>query len=276
MKNSTKIALGAIGGVVSLAGITAYLIAPEKPDAGRKVAFYGRNFAHRGLHTKDRRVPENSLAAFKAAADAGYGIELDVRLTEDDHVAVFHDGDLTRMCGVKGRVEDLKLSELKKFRLFGTDERIPLLSEALAVVGGRVPLIVELKTCARKRELCERTLELLRCYSGPVCIESFDPTIVKFFRRKAPDILRGQLTSSARELKAEVSEPTATILSCVMCNFMSRPNFIAHGLSKKSLFVKIAEALGAMKVTWTAKNAGAQAHSDAVIFEHYEPSVRYK
>ena len=155
--------------------------------------FYGRNYAHRGLHSRDKSVPENSLTAFRLAAEAGYGIELDIQLSKDGQVVVFHDDTLDRVCGVHGRVDAFTLEELRGMRLCGTDERIPLLTEVFAVVAGRSPFIIELKTGPRNAELCEKGLALMRAYDGPYCVESFDPRIVGWFKKHAPDLLRGQL-----------------------------------------------------------------------------------
>ena len=115
----------------------------------KKQIFLHRNFAHRGLHTKDRKVPENSLAAFKRAAERGYGIELDVQLSRDGQVVVFHDDTLDRVTGVVGRVDSYDYDDLKKMHLCGTSETIPLFSEVLKNIGGAGPLIVELKHCPR-------------------------------------------------------------------------------------------------------------------------------
>ena len=138
------------------------LLAPGQAPDSKKAPFLGRNFAHRGLHSEDQSVPENSLEAFERAAAAGYGMELDVQLSRDGQVVVFHDDTLDRACGVAARVDELDYDELSKLSLFGTQARIPLFSEVLALIRGRTPLIVELKTGAHNDELCEKTWALLR------------------------------------------------------------------------------------------------------------------
>lgn len=102
-------------------------------------------FAHRGFFTPDQRIPENSMPAFLAAAENGYGIEMDIQLTKDNQVVVFHDHTLTRMCGIDLPVRELTYEELQKFPLAGTQERIPLFKDVLKAVHGRVPLLVEIK-----------------------------------------------------------------------------------------------------------------------------------
>lgn len=252
-----------------------YMTAPGKAAESQKEPFRGKNFAHRGLHDKEKNVPENSLAAFAAAAEQGYGAELDVHLSADGQVVVFHDDTLDRMCGVPGCIENKSWKELSKFSLCGTQEHIPLLSQALEKLNGE-PVIIELKTGKNNDELCEKTLELIDSYKGPACIESFDPFIVRWFKNKAPDILRGQLTTSREGFGGNTSAFNALVLSRVLTNCISRPHFIAHGLDKKSLAVRLSEALGAMKVAWTSHDRGSEDGNDAVIFEFYQPPVRYK
>lgn len=156
---------------------------PGRYGEAQKQLVYGVNHAHRGLHTKDKTVPENSLPAFRAAAEAGYGVELDIQLSRDGQVVVFHDDTLDRVCGVHGRVDEFTFEELRGMRLCGTQETIPLLTEVFEVMGGRTPMIIELKTGRRNDELCEKGLALMRAYNGPYCIESFDPRIVRWFRK---------------------------------------------------------------------------------------------
>ena len=167
-----------------------FCIAPKKASAAMKEPFRGKNFAHRGLYTEDQSVPENSLAAFAAAAEKGYGVELDVHMTADGQIVVFHDDTLLRLCGEDRVIEEMTWEELSHYRLAGTEERIPLLSEAFDTMGG-LPVVLELK---RRHDhlgprLCEKTLELIRNYPGPVCVQSFDPTLVRWFKKHAPDLL---------------------------------------------------------------------------------------
>ena len=120
-----------LGGACAAAiGLPVLLVAPGSATKRQKAPFLGRSFAHRGLHSEDKSVPENSLEAFRLAAAAGYGVELDVQLTKDGQVVVFHDDTLDRVCGVPGRVDEKSYNELKLLRLCGTEQRIPLLTEA--------------------------------------------------------------------------------------------------------------------------------------------------
>ena len=274
MGKKLALCLGAAG--VAAAGAFAFLIAPGRRDEKLTAPFYGRNFAHRGLHKMDRSVPENSIPAFDAAARIGYGVELDVRLSADGEVVVFHDDDLKRICGVDSRVDELSWAELSRLNLCGTPNRIPLLSEVLAVIDGRCPIIVELKRCRRHAELCRKTYDILSQYHGRWCVESFDPRIVMWFRFHAPEVLRGQLSTRFRSLRKSSGAVSAFLLSRCMLNFLSRPQFIAYEIGRKPLTVRLCEALGAIKVAWTSLEWKTEEKADAVIFQFYRPRVKYK
>ena len=253
------------------------IFAPARPDNKKKAPFYGKNFAHRGLYQKDQSIPENSLPAFAKAVEAGYGMELDVQLSRDGKVVVFHDDTLDRVCGVSKRVDELDYAELLELRLCGTEEKIPLFDEVLATVGGKTPMIVELKTGRRNEELCEKTLAALRCYAGEYCVESFDPTIVAWFRKHAPEIYRGQLAQPPKHYRKHgKSRLVSFLLGTTAMNVIARPNFIAYRIGKKTLGVRFAELLGATRVAWTSHDKTTEKKFDVVIFEHYLPQTQYK
>src|SRR3954466_14259166 len=143
--------------------------------------------AHRGLHAARERRPENSLAAFAHACALGFPAELDVRLTRDGEVVVFHDRALRRLTGAGGRVEERYAAEVRALRLQGTDERVPLLGEVLELVGGRVPLLIELKSGAPPTALGLAVLAALDGYAGEVAIQAFQlRTVRELDRRAAP------------------------------------------------------------------------------------------
>ena len=203
-----------LGGAAACAvALPVFILAPGRADRRQKEPFRNRNFAHRGLHSRDRSVPENSLKAFELAAEAGYGIELDVQLSKDGQVVVFHDDTLNRVCGIDARVDELNYAELRDLSLLDTEEKIPLFSDVLAVIRGRGPLIVELKNGRNNKELCEKTCEMLRKYNGEVCIESFNPMIVAWFRFHAKEFLRGLLSAPEEEYEGQTSKFTAFLLS---------------------------------------------------------------
>ena len=261
--------------IVALLAFWVYLVFPGKASREARAPFEGRAFAHRGLYELDQSVPENSLPAFRRAVEAGYGAELDVQMTKDGQVVVFHDDDLKRGCGVDGRICDMTLAEVRKLRLFGTEERIPLFSEVLEIFGGKQPLIVELKYAPNWKPLSDETRRMLGAYAGPACIESFHPYIVRDFRLNDPERVRGQLSQQARLYQKAIPGYQGFALSRLLTNVLTRPDFIAYCIGPKPASVRLCEALGAMKVCWTARDAGKHGEetrkNDAVIFEGYRP-----
>ena len=269
-----KSILAALG--IAAVSTPVFMAAPGRATRRQKAPFLYKNFAHRGLHSRDKKVPENSLEAFRLAAEAGYGVELDVQLSRDGQVVVFHDDTLDRVCGVHGRVDEFDYSELKKMSLCGSEYGIPLFTEVLAVIRGRGPIVCELKNGKRNRELCKKTYDIISAYNGDICIESFNPTIVAWFRFHAKDLVRGQLASPIEEYEGEVNLPTAFLLSKCLLNFICRPQFIAYEIGFKPLPVRLSYLLGAMKVCWTSHEPRNEKGNDAVIFEFYKPKLQYK
>lgn len=279
MKNYYKEIAGAKGAVIggAAAGASLFLLAPGTSSRRQREPFMGTNVAHRGLHSRDKSVPENSLEAFRLAAEAGYGIELDVQFSKDKQVVVFHDDTLDRVCGVHARVDELTYDELKELRLCGSDQIIPLFTEVLGVIRGRSPIICELKNGRNNRELCEKTYEIISGYRGDICVESFNPMIVAWFRFHAKDLLRGQLAQPTRFYDAEtMSAPLAYALGHTLFNCLARPQFIAYRIGFRPLSVRMSELLGAMRVGWTSHEPRNEAGRDTVIFEFYRPKVKFK
>jgi glycerophosphoryl diester phosphodiesterase len=155
------------------------------------IAFQDAPIAHRGLW-KSGGAPENSLAAFEAACRAGFGIELDVRLSADGEAMVFHDDTLERLTASAGLVEEQTADDLQALRLLGSCEIIPTLGEVLTLIEGRAPLLVELKTPPGQEGLLERRVaELLAGYAGPVAVLSFNADALSWLADHAPAIRRG-------------------------------------------------------------------------------------
>lgn len=268
-----------VGVLIVLFLAMLFLIAPAKGNDRVRNIFYHRNLAHRGLHTPDYKVPENSMAAFAAAVAAGYGIELDLQFSKDEKIVVFHDDDLKRVCGIEGRVDAYTYEELREFSLRGTQERIPLFEDVLKLVDGKVPMLVEFKNGPKNNLLCEKTLPMLRGYKGDFCIESFSPFIVAWFKKNAPDILRGQLSAPAYEFKGVLKPFQGFMLSNLLTNVIARPQFIAYHKDKRSFCVKLADRMGAMRFVWTVRPqdnvSKLEDRNDSVIFEFYRPDIKY-
>lgn len=274
MNQKTKILIGLSAAAVAL---PLWMLAPGKASKRQKAPFLGRNFAHRGLHSRDKSVPENSLEAFRLAASQNYGVELDVQLSKDGQVVVFHDDTLDRVCGVHGRVDEFTCQELQAMKLCHTAWGIPLFSEVLQTINGRGPIICELKHGRRNRELCRKTYDLISSYRGEICIESFDPTIVAWFRFHGKDLLRGQLAMPMKEYPEDTpgGKGFSFLASRTLLNFLGRPQFIAYQIARQPLTVRLAQMLGAMKVCWTSHEPRNEKGKDAVIFEYYKPREQF-
>ncbi|NLL90870.1 MAG: glycerophosphodiester phosphodiesterase [Ruminococcaceae bacterium] len=251
-----------------------FLVFPRITNKAAGGRFANRSYAHRGLH--DDLIPENSIESFLKANEHGYGFELDVRLTKDNEVVVFHDDDLVRACGIDKRIDEMMYEELKELKIFKTDKKIPLLSDVLKAADTRYPIIVELKTTtsAESREkLCGLTEKILNEYSGDYCIESFDPNIVGWFRKNSPKTVRGQLAMSASSYSGETTRTIAFLLGNLLTNFISRPDFIAYKWNEKGFSLAVNRLLGATVFNWTVTDAEVHKNlikkGESVIFEGY-------
>ena len=237
----------------------------------------GWAYAHRGLHGEG--VPENSMAAFRLALEIGYGIELDVHLMADGELAVIHDASLKRTAGVDVRIEDLTVADLDAYRLEGTEEKIPLFKDLLALYAGKAPLIVELKAeRGNHAALAKAVCEMMDSYDGPYCLESFDPRVIHWLRKNRPCKCRGQLAENFfRSPKSKLPPYLKFVLSNQLENFLVVPDFVAFKFAdRKHLGVWMARHLwGAQGVTWTVTNQAdfdtAQKEGWLVIFEGFRP-----
>jgi len=194
-------------------------------------------FAHRGLHDIDNGVVENTLPAFIAARDAGYGMELDIRFSKDMQVVVFHDDDLLRLTGDPRPVRQLTLEELKALPLGGVESaRIPTLKEVLDAIDGRVPLLIELKNGANNARLCQAMMDALQDYPGEYIVEAFNPLIVAWFRFHAPQVVRGQLVGPLQSYRPTVNGIAGFFMAGLLTNFVSRPDFISYDANALRFF----------------------------------------
>ena len=210
--------------VVILLALYLFLIAPggRRPDDH---PLRGWLYAHRGLHDGNVNVPENSMAAFRLAVENGYGMELDVQLTRDGKLIVHHDGSLKRVCDVDALIKNTNYADLP---LLPDGSRIPLLTEVLAMVDGRVPIIVEVKHNGGAAKNAAGAWEVLQDYQGPYCVESFDPTAMYYFRKHAPHIVRGQLASGGKWNKEDLNFASYVALRYLLVNVLSRPHFVSY------------------------------------------------
>jgi glycerophosphoryl diester phosphodiesterase len=222
-------------------------------------------FAHRGLHGDV--VVENSGAAIAAAVGHGYGIEVDVQLSRDGEAMVFHDYELDRLTIEQGPVADRTAAELQAIQLYVSAEVMPRLTEALAMIAGRVPLLIEVKSRDRRPErLCRAVAAALAGYEGPVGVMSFNPEVGGWFARHAPDVLRGLVVTEEGKsgLRGRIERRLAL--------WRSRADFLACDVRDlPSRFAAAARSRGLPVYTWTVRSdsdrARAAAHADQIIFE---------
>jgi glycerophosphoryl diester phosphodiesterase len=235
----------------------------------------GTPVAHRGLHGPG--VPENSLAAFEAAIGAGFAIELDLQLSADGVAMAFHDDGLRRLTGRPGAFAAQTAAALGAMTLLGTAETIPSLAETLALVAGRTPLLIELKTLGQPVGPLEAaTWRELEAYDGPFAVQSFEPGSVAWFRRHAPRVCRGQISGLYQEDREGQGAWRCFLLRNLLLSAPGRPDFIAYdvnGLGR--LPVRLARLCGLPLLTWTVRTAEqlaqARALADNVIFEQIRP-----
>lgn len=229
--------------------------------------------AHRGLHDKTR--PENSLSAFAKAIEEGYAIELDVQLIADGTVVVFHDESLSRLTDNDGYIKFLNKSDLEILKLTGSKEKIPTLEEVLSFVDGKVPLLIEIKNTSKVGELEKNTLELLKKYDGEYAIQSFNPYVLEYFYKHAPEIPRGQLSGYFKDVKLSFFKRYA-LKSMVLNKKVSHPDFISYeGKHLPNRYVKKYKTLPLL--AWTVKSQSEYLkvvkYCDNIIFEGFEPKI---
>ena len=181
--------------------------------------------AHRGNHND--LIPENSLKAFKTSVKENRPIELDVQLTKDNILVVFHDYNLFRMTEKNLFVQDLTYEQLEQFNLLNSEEKIPTLKEVLKLVNGKVLLDIEIKNTKRIDDTCKVLLEDLKNYPNNYLIKSFNPLIVLWFKKNAPLIPRGLLLTENYSKNKLISSLLKSNLMIRLC----RPDFLA--ISKK-------------------------------------------
>ncbi len=265
--------------LVAICGVYVYLICPKIRHRCNMKPFREQPIAHRGIHD-NKTVAENSMTAFQNAVDAGYGIELDVRFTKDHKMVVFHDDDLTRMCGVDKLVLDTTYEELSEIPLLIGGEKIPTLREVLKVVDGKVPLIIEMKNeMSTVMDLPIHLAKEMKNYNGVYSVESFNPLYVGKYRKLDKSVARGILSSKFGKVKLK-QKPLAIVLENLLMNFIAKPDFIAYQYTDcKKISFRLNRLLGATTVAWTipqGKSIGERAKKsfDAFICDISDPTAK--
>lgn len=241
--------------IIAVAIVLVVLLLQGRRGMPGLEALKGWYYAHRGLHGEGR--PENSMAAFRAALEGGYGIELDIHLLKDGNLAVIHDSLLKRTTGQEGRIEDLTTGQLQNYHLEGTEETIPTFRELLDLYQGKAPLIVELKPVdGNHAELCQAACEMLSSYEGVYCLESFDPRCIYWLKKHRPDLVRGQLSENSLKLRGHTPWIVRFLLTYNLLNFLTQPDFIAYRFEDRgNMSVDYCRKLWKLAgVSWTIRN----------------------
>lgn len=242
--------------------------------------FLNTPLAHRGLHAINSGVPENSIAAFRAAIARGYGIECDLQISSDGQAMVFHDEELDRLTDETGRVDKQNARDLGHIALIGGNAGIPTLAELLDEVAGRVPLLIEIKdqdgalgpnTGALEAEAARLLLD----YSGPVAVQSFNPNAIEMFHAHAPTVETGLVTCDFTDESWDYVPKSRRIQLTAMRDLeRANASFISHDHSDlKSAHVAAVKARGLNVLCWTvcskADEKKARKVADNITFEGY-------
>ena len=233
--------------------------------------------AHKGFWGDN--IPENSLGAFEKAIENHYSIEMDVRLLADGELAVLHDKELSRMTGQDGYLSKLNREDLPNYKLNGTEYSIPTLDEALSFIGGKVPVILDLKTEATNVGAFEsKVADAIRNYSGDVAVMSFNPLALEWFSKNAPNIPRGLL--STRWTKDLADRPDTVIKRLVTSRNRLRkranPDFLAYNI-KQLPSIRTRKFKKIPLIGWTVNSQEEYLdkvkYVDNIIFEGFMPKI---
>ena len=241
-----------------------------------------RPITHRGLHDSARGIIENMPAAAQAAVSGNFGIECDIQLTADGEAMVHHDDALGRLTEGSGALLAMTSGQLRAVKFKDTPERMMSLGDLCALVDGRVPLVVEVKSrFDGDRKLVRRMSEVLASYSGPVAGMSFDPDQVLALRENMPALPRGVIAQRSYD---EADWPDATPaqrqgMRHLRHAFRTRPHFIAYAVDELPAPAPwIARNIfGLPLLTWTVRTpeqrARAARYADQMIFEGFLPGT---
>lgn len=268
--------------IIFMCLVVLYMLAimPRMIKKPLRAPLMGVLYAHRGLHDNKSDAPENSMPAFQKAVEAGYGIELDVQLTKDRVPVVFHDFTLDRMCGVSGKVADYTFEELQKLHLLQTEQKIPKFEDFLKLVEGKVPFILELKVEMKDIDVCSKVSEMMKQYKGIYCIESFNPLVLRWYRKYDKGVIRGQLSDVFVKESKNAKAILHWTLENLIWNFITKPDFIAynhHHYRKLSRCI-CRYIYGNLAVAWTIRSQeelnARKKDFDLFIFDSFIPKEK--
>ena len=230
------------------------------------------NYAHRGLHND--KYPENTLVAYQNAIDHGFGFEFDVQRTKDDVLIIMHDFNLKRACNIDKAIVDLTYNEIKDLTVFGSEYHIPLFTEVLELVNGKVPLVIEFKQNDNNTKTCDLATPFLDNYTGKFCVESFHPLAVKWFKDKRPNWIRGQLSADFTKDDTK-SALLSFLLENLLFSVLNRPDFVAYDVKDIRMFSfrVYRDILKGQTALWTIQDQATftkyKDNHDLLIFENF-------
>ncbi|MGN1433512.1 MAG: glycerophosphodiester phosphodiesterase family protein [Ruminococcus sp.] len=267
-----------IGFIVLILCFFLFLIAPNTKRKENIKIFEKIPIAHRGFFDNKKDYPENTLPAFLKAINNGYGIELDVQMTVDEKLVVFHDENLMRMCGIEKKITDCTYEELLKYKVGNSNQTIPLFDDVLNLINGQVPVIVEIKPEGNWEETTIQTAKRLDEYHGVYCVESFNPFVIRWYKKNRPSVVRGQLSNNFFKEDTKLGFFQKFLLSNLMLNVFSRPDFIAynHIFVNHFGYLICRTLFNVTNVGWTIRNQNefikAQKVFSVIIFDSFIPN----
>ena len=235
--------------------------------------------AHKGFHNET--CPQNSLSAFARAIKNDYSIELDVRMLADNNVVVFHDSELGKLTGQDGYISNLKTEDLPNYKLCGTDEYIPTLRQALDLINGQVPILIDIKSEAIHTGTFETSIyELIKDYKGQLAIMSFNPLTLEWFKKNAPEITRGLLSTKWNKSLSMADRPNTFIKRFATSHNLLRKradaDFLAYNVDcLPNRQVKKFKGIPVLGWCVTSQEQYLQKvkYVDNIIFEGFKPKI---
>lgn len=231
-------------------------------------------YSHRGLHNDKKKIYENTLKSFEFSIAHGFGIELDTNILKDGTVVVFHDRNLKRMCGIDKVLKHATYSDIKDYKIKDCDETILTLETVLKHINGRVPVMIELKPFGKKRLHAKLVNDIIKSYPHPIAVQSYNPYIVYWFKRHAPNVVRGQISEYFRD--DNISKITKWMMRSLITNRLSKPHFINYGIRDlPNKYVDKQKKKGVIIFGYAAKNQKAldfmRKQYDNAVFEDFIP-----
>ncbi|MCD4827274.1 MAG: hypothetical protein K8Q99_05810 [Acholeplasmataceae bacterium] len=230
--------------------------------------------AHRGLHQKDFSVPENTITAFKLAIEKKISIELDINILKDGNVVVFHDHDLKRCFDIDQSLDQITYDELRKIT-YKSGDHIPLLTEVLKLIDGKVNLLIELKPQGDVTKLCKAFVDIIDQYKGSFAVFSFHPNVVYYLKKHRPHIIRGQI-SEYFEDNVFMSKIMKYFMKRLSFNRFTKPDFISYGIhNMPNKYLDKYKKRGLTIISYAARSQAdfdfVKTHYDNVVFEYFIP-----